>query len=169
MFHSPTARLAAGAILLAALLSPAVGGTPTVTTIHVFQGGSDGGSTAGNIVIGPDGAIYGKTIEGTSPTTVFRLDPTTGVNTSVFLGNLGNDDANSGVIFGTNGAIYAASYFNAGSGECYGGCGLIFQVNGATGAESTVYQFQNNGDGRGTQGVVSVGGALYGLADEGGS
>src|ERR1700691_2918983 len=170
MFHSPTARLAAGAILLAALMSPAVGGTPTVTTIHTFQGGSDGGRPAGDIVIGPDGNIYGKTIEGSDPITVFRLNPATGVNTSVYFGNPGaNDDANSGVVLGTNGAIYGASYFNAGSGECYAGCGLIFQVDGATGAESTVYQFLNDGDGRGSQGVITVGGVLYGMADEGGT
>jgi uncharacterized repeat protein (TIGR03803 family) len=152
-------------------MSPAVGGTPTVTTVYEFNGGSDGSNPAGNIVIGPDGSIYGKTIENPGAITVFRLDPSTGVNASLFFGNPGaTDDANSGVVFGANGAIYGAAYFNAGTGPCYAGCGLIFQVNGATGVLSTIYQFLNEGDGRGTHAVVvGAGGDVYGMSDQGGT
>ena len=155
MFHSSIARLAVGGLLIATLMSPGMAGTPTFAPVYVFKGGSDGGNPVGNIVIGPDGAIYGKTIENPSAITVFRLDPATGVNASLFFGNPGaTDDANSGVVFGTSGAIYGAAYFNAGSGACAVGCGLIFKLNGTSGVLSTIYQFLNDGDGRGTHAVV---------------
>jgi uncharacterized repeat protein (TIGR03803 family) len=172
MICSPLERLVVGTLLIAALISPVVGaGNPTVTTVYVFQGGSDGGPAVGDIVVGPDGAIYGKTIKNSDAITVFRLDPAAGVNKSLFVGYPGaTDDANSGVVFGANGGLYGASYFNGGSGLCAVGCGLIFQVDGVTGALSTIYQFLNNGDGRGTHAVViGSGGAIYGLSDEGGT
>ncbi|HEY2476959.1 MAG TPA: choice-of-anchor tandem repeat GloVer-containing protein [Candidatus Cybelea sp.] len=79
----------------------------------------------------------------------------------------------AGLVAGDRGEMYGATDFG-GKGHChdvYPGCGIVFKLTSQRGGgfkESTAYNFQNDGDGSGPQGLVrDRRGALYGLTSYG--
>src|SRR5437667_20812 len=90
-------------------LSPGSGGTWTETTLHEFTGGDDGGL-------------------------VFKLSPAVGNWTTtilhVFTGKRDGSAPWGGVIFGSAGNLYGATWYGGKSLNCQGsGCGTIFKLS----------------------------------------
>ena len=126
------------------------------------------GSTPGlaPLVFGPDGNLYGTTIGGGTNAfngsygTIFRNTPSGAFTSLVSLdGNTMGASVNAGLLLGTNGNFYGATY---------GGGGTIFEVT-PNGTFTTIYVFD------GSQGVGPLGtliqgtdGDLYGTTETGG-
>jgi uncharacterized repeat protein (TIGR03803 family) len=71
------------------------------------------------------------------------------------------DTAGSGVLYGTTGA--------GGPAACTQGCGTVFSVDRATGAETILHEFQGGSDGElPVAGLIAKGGKLYGTTNYGG-
>jgi uncharacterized repeat protein (TIGR03803 family) len=162
-------------IALAALAAvPPRAGARTLTTLYSF---------GGTINSGPDGALpdaglldhggmlYGTTGQGgdAGHGTVYRLNPTTGAETVLHSFAGGTDGSNPyagltvhhGVLFGTT--LY-------GGGGCSGGCGIVYNLTLATGAEQVLYTFKGPPDGNAPiGGVIYHHGTLYGTTTSGGN
>lgn len=83
------------------------------------------------------------------------------------------NDANhpTAALIKVNGKLYGTSYYGGGSG-CGGyGCGTVYSFDPATGTDTVVYTFQDNGsDGQIPEAaLVKVGGILYGTTSQGGA
>jgi uncharacterized repeat protein (TIGR03803 family) len=156
-------------------INPTTGGE---TVLHAFHNnGTDGQyPEAGLIDVG--GTLYGTTSEGGTASctgsqgcgTVFALDPTTGTET--FVHSFQGPDGwrpYAGLI-DVGGLLYGTTV-EGGTGACSNGCGTLFSVNPATGAETVLYSFLGKSkDGRGPRGgLINVNGTLYGTTQEGGS
>lgn len=160
-------------------VSPRIG---SETVVHSFQiNGTDGYSPyAGLINVG--GTLYGTTAYGVAKNcnseitcgTVFKVNPATGAETVVYsfcAKRHCRDGAlpEAGLI-DVSGALYGTTKF--GGMHCRGdGCGVLFRVDPATGAETVVYSFQGTGtDGYSpNSGLINVGGILYGTTEFGGA
>jgi len=150
------------------------------TTLYEFRGGSDGAAPEARVIIGPDGALYGTTINGGASGcgTVFSLKPAlhappnaTGRWTESVLYSFtcGSDGANpeAEVVFDRPGNLYGTTL--------YGGhdFGVVFELTpSASGWRETVLHTFTGGDdgGRPAASLVfdSVGN-LYGTTSYGGA
>ncbi len=99
----------------AALLVPTVQAqTATLTTLHVFSGGSDGGSPSAAVVHGSDGNFYGTTQSGGSCGcipygTVYKITASGAITTlHTFNGNDGAQPA-AGLVQGSDGNFYGTT------------------------------------------------------------
>jgi uncharacterized repeat protein (TIGR03803 family) len=161
---------------------PAAGHPGTLTTLHTFTGLSDGATPIGNLFY-LNGSLYGTAqFGGTTGTedcpdgcgVVFKTNPKTGKQTVVYSFQGGTDGAfpGAGLIY-ANGLFYGTTELGGGQ-KCVDstdGCGTVFQLDPATGVETTLYPFGNGGvDGELVlAGVTLVNGVLYGTTAEGGS
>jgi uncharacterized repeat protein (TIGR03803 family) len=67
------------------------------------------------------------------------------------------------------GTLYGTTIFG-GVNTCSAGCGTVFSVNPATGAETVLHRFGASGDGFWpASGLIAVGGLLYGTTSSGGT
>lgn len=148
--------------------------------VYSFKGGSDGLSPSGNL-INVDGTLYGTTIlgggagscEATGCGTVFTVTPA-GAEAVVYSFRGSNDGAEpkAGLI-NVGGTLYGTTRFGGGSANCPGadgnpsGCGTVFRVTKA-GTETVVYAFKGGSDGAYPNGLINVGGTLYGTTAAGG-
>jgi hypothetical protein len=152
---------------------------PSVTTLYTFQGGSDGSDPRADLLIGPDGSLYGTTnTGGTSDLgTVFQLrrpDSASERWTETVLHNFaGQPDGEypgTSLVF-YNGALYGIT----GSGGAFG-AGLAFELKpsmepGSAWTETVIHNFTGGADGSDPVGglVRGTNGALYGATALGGS
>jgi uncharacterized repeat protein (TIGR03803 family) len=138
-------------------------GSGAATTLHEFAGGTDGFfPTASLLKVG--GLLYGTTFGSTNPQvgagTVFRVNPKTGAEKTLyqFTGNAdgGNPRAmlleHGGLLYGTN---------TDGGFQNDIGFGALFNVNPKTGAETSDYSFTPP-DAPPGGGLIDVHGLLYG-------
>jgi uncharacterized repeat protein (TIGR03803 family) len=114
---------------------------PNTTVLYAFAGGStDGATPEGGLVQGSDGNLYGMTVVGGAHNdgVVFKIAPSTGVETVVYSFAGGTDGANpyAGLIQGSDGNLYGTT----GAGGASDG-GTVFKIAPGTGAESIVYSF----------------------------
>jgi uncharacterized repeat protein (TIGR03803 family) len=138
--------------------------------VHAFQGGSDGATPlAGMIDVG--GTLYGTTSSGGaslgSDGTVFSFNPATGVE-KVLYAFQGQNDGNSprASLTSFHGVLYGTT-LDGGDG-C--GCGTVFSVNPATGAEAVLHAFDGGTDGEFPEAsLTNVGNTLYGTTGQGGT
>ena len=160
-------------------------GTWLLSTLYVFQGGSDSAFPSARVVLGPDGALYGTTVGGSYANcangcgTVFRLQPPATFCRSVtcpwtkttlyaFTGYPdGNQPQGGDLVFDHAGNIYGTTYFGGTSGS-----GTVFKLSPTDGGwtESVLYNFTGLSDGKYPNGgvVFDSAGNLYGTTVEGG-
>lgn len=155
------------------------------TPLYDFRGGKDGAAPEARVVIGPDGSLYGTTINGGSYGygTVFNLKPPPSVSpnifgrwaeTVLFSFTGGSDGANpeAEVVFDQAGNLYSTT-FAGGQGQGAYGWGVVFQLApaGLGWAESVLHTFSGGGDGGWpVDGLIfDSAGNLYGTTAYGGT
>jgi uncharacterized repeat protein (TIGR03803 family) len=83
------------------------------TVIHNFQGGADGAQPADSLAFGPDGSLYGATTlqgSGHNEGTIYKLNVTTGVNTTLatFNGHKNTFGPMGSILVNVKGDVYGA-------------------------------------------------------------
>ena len=155
------------ATAFAAVSWPAAARAQSPSVLHVFTGGTaDGSHAVGGLVLGPDGAFYGTTVNGgtTANGTVYRLgtDGTFSVFFSFGGGAEGAEPTDS-LVLGTDGNFYGTTQFGGYYDE-----GVLFQLTPA-GVETVLVDF---GGSYGSQPVSSLvlgpDGSFYGTTLYGG-
>lgn len=159
----------------------------TFSTLYRFRSGADGANPMARVIIGPDGALYGTTLNGgNGHGTVFRLQPPAHFCGSIscpwtetvlysFKGSSdGGAPLQGDLLFDSTGNIYGTTS-EGGSTGCGGfGCGTVYKLTPANGGwkESVVYSFQQptNSDGAYPAGGLTFdqAGNLYGTTAFGG-
>ena len=162
-----------------------------LTPLYRFLGIEDGNNPAARLVIGPDGSLFGTTMEGGGPGcmgmgcgTVFQLQPpqrATGnlvhgwSETVLYRFQGGNDGALpelGDLVFDQAGNIYGTTDVGGGS-QCAENCGTVFELTHSTGSwiESILHVFGQTGDGDEPYGgvIFDQAGNLYGTASSGGA
>jgi len=161
---------------------PATGHAGGLTPLHTFTGYSDGATPIGNLLYLKE-FLYGTAeFAGTTGTSncpdgcgvIFKMNPRTGKETVLYSFQGGTDGAfpSAGLIY-SDGRFYGTTALGGGQ-KCFdstAGCGTVFQLDPATGVETTLYPFGNGGvDGELVlAGISLVNGVLYGTTSEGGS
>jgi uncharacterized repeat protein (TIGR03803 family) len=140
-------------------------------TLHSFQADPGDGLSSQAAVINIRGTLYGTTAFGGKDArgTVFALR------------NKGKHMVHSfGLSYGleplaglidAGGTLYGTTYYGGSIANCTSdyGCGTVFSLDPATGAEAPVYSFGANADGTNpAAGLINVNGTLYGTTSEGG-
>ena len=157
--------------------------TGAETVLHSFGGGGGNGSFPYANVIEVKGILYGTTSSGGAygGGTVFAYDIAGGTESVVYafcgtgfpvctdgLGAAGGLIYSHHMLYGTT--PYGGANCETQAG---GGCGTVFAVNPATGAETVLYSFCNEAncaDGSTPYaGLVDLGGMLYGTTVDGGA
>jgi len=155
------------------------------TTLYEFRGGGDGAAPEARVVIGPDGALYGTTINGGASGcgTVFNLKPGPPVSPNVvgrwtetvlYSFTCGSDGANpeAEVVFDRAGNLYGTTLYG---GQDFGphGFGVVFElIPSASGWTQTVlHTFTGGSDGGWPFAglVFDTAGNLYGTTSYGGA
>jgi uncharacterized repeat protein (TIGR03803 family) len=176
-----TNGLVAGALASAALLHmPTAQAAATERVVYSFC--SQPSCTDGAIPVGAltsvNHILYGTTEDGGTGTcssgcgTVFSLDPATGTETVLysFQGSSHKDgSAPAAGLIRIGGLLYGTTA-GGGTGACTSGCGTVFALNPARGADRILHSFQENSrDGMNPlAALTSVGGTLYGTTRFGG-
>jgi uncharacterized repeat protein (TIGR03803 family) len=141
-----------------------------IRVLYDFKGGQDGyGPSGGVIEVG--GSLFGTTVRGGGGLygTVFKFDRGTGSETILhgFQGGTDGDTPVGGLVY-EGGKLYGVT--QAGGGECESaGCGTVFAIDSATGAETVLHSFQGEPDGMFPINIAYAGGALYGTTLNGGT
>ncbi|HTT84106.1 MAG TPA: choice-of-anchor tandem repeat GloVer-containing protein [Rhizomicrobium sp.] len=129
-------------------------------------------------LIAVKGTLYGTTFSGGSGGggTVFSLDPITGAET-VLHAFCSQENCTDGKypdagLISVNGTLYGTTSAGGGNTSCDPGCGTVFSVDPATGAETVLYSFCSQNqciDGaRPSAGLIDVKDMLYGTTYAGG-
>ena len=152
----------------------------TERILYHFSGQLDGGEPIGDLVFDQAGGLYGTAlIRGAhGGGVVYELSPSNGEWTETvlyaFAGS--NDGAHpwGGVVFDTNGNLYgttaAGGYFD--QGECYEGCGTVFQLTPSDSGwtENTLHIFNGSDGGFSSADLIfDSAGNLYGDTNSGGA
>jgi uncharacterized repeat protein (TIGR03803 family) len=126
--------------------------TGVETLLYAFKGRHDGNNPLAGVIY-QSGELYGTTqlggkdgCNGFTCGVVFKVDVKTGVETVLHAFKGGRDGSGpfapliyqGGMLYGTTAG---------GGGACTGGCGTVFQLNPATGAETVLYRFKDGQDG----------------------
>jgi len=166
--------------VLSTLFSFAGEAAVTETVLHGFQGGADGLSAQGSLIMDSSGAFYGVTQSGGSANAgiVFKLTaPPSGTGTWT------EEVLHDFAVDGVDGTFPAAGLIMDASGALYGtttsggtiGAGIVFKLtpptNGATTwTETVLHSFKGGNDGGVPQArlLADASGALYGTTTQGG-
>ncbi len=152
-------------------LSPTASGEWTETVLHTFSGAADGGNPYGQLLIGPDGSLYGTTIRGGNDHActnkyvqgcgvVFRLKKSTDGWTEstlyTFTKAIG-DSPNAGLVMDAAGNLY-------GTTAAYGG--TLFELSPTASGEwteTTLINFNDTTQGYPESGLtMDSSGNIYG-------
>jgi uncharacterized repeat protein (TIGR03803 family) len=110
------------------------GGTWTISVLHTFTGGNDGGVPAGGLVMDRAGNLYGMSAFGGlyRHGTVFKLSQATGKWKGAVLHNFANGDGAQplgGVTLDSSGNIYGMTPVGGDLNRCNRtGCGVVFKL-----------------------------------------
>jgi uncharacterized repeat protein (TIGR03803 family) len=137
-------RVLALALALVASAAAPMHAQSTFKLLHGFLGGNDGANPTSGVVFGPNGYIYGTTLNGGAYNwgTVFSVSP--GGRYKLLYAFTGGADGappnNQLVWVGTS--LYGTTNSGGVNNQ-----GTIFAIDSATGAETTVYTFTGLSDG----------------------
>jgi len=142
----------------------------TLTTLCNFEIGSDGANPNAPLLYA-DGTLYGTTLAGGfgGQGTVFKFDLGTGTKLGLHSFIPGTDGENpTGSLIARGRVLFGTTSGGGGGTNCLGaGCGTVFRVEEATGAEKIVYRFAGGSDGGFPfAGVIAHDGALYGTTGD---
>ena len=170
------------------------GGAWTYKQIHSFRGYNDGSFPSfGGLIFDSSGNLYGMTV-GTGGTgnlpeqnaegTIFKLAPPaqqgdawkeTLLHSFPRPGGIDGSGPEGGVIFDQSGNLYGTTFYGAGTGCVYRGCGSVFQLKppakGEAWKETQLHAFGGGSDG-GSPGsglMLRQGKMLFGVTAFGGS
>ncbi len=152
--------------LAAAVFPVLCAGGQTLTTLHSFAGRHDGATPNGTLLY-YGGALFGTTTLGgvNGQGAVFKVDPATGAETVLHSFAFGADGQNpSGSLVLHRGVLFGTTSGGGGGANCLNsGCGTVFRIHPATGAERIVYRFGGGADGGFPfAGLIAQAGTLYG-------
>lgn len=166
--------VAVAALTLAAAVVPAlVAAQPAhgekFKVLYTFQGGTDGSTPAGKLILDSSGNLYGTTVYSSGQYygygTVYKLDPT-GNETVLykFTGGADGGEPYGGLVMDAAGNLYGST-MEGGYPGCGDGCGVVFKLDPSEN-ETVLYQFQGGTDGADPNGdlVRDNAGNLYGTA-----
>lgn len=150
-----------GGLTVIASFSPAVWSGSALTN-------QNGDTPQGGVTFGPDGFLYGSTVQGgtNGGGTIFKLT-TNGVLTTLFaLGGTNGSGPRASLVTGPDGALYGTTYIG---GTNSGSDGIVFKVT-TNGIFTKIIDF-NGANGSNPQGAFIVGPDqnLYGTTVNGGS
>ncbi|MGA3212722.1 MAG: choice-of-anchor tandem repeat GloVer-containing protein, partial [Terriglobales bacterium] len=157
-------------------LSPATGGTWTLTTLYTFTDGDDGAYSYATPVFDTSGNLYGTASGGgaSGAGVVFQLTPTSVAPWTenvlyAFTGGSDGGQPETNVIFDSKGNLYGTASSGGSSLD-----GVVFELTPASSApwtESVLYSFSGGADGSVPYGNVSfdTSGNLYGTTYYGGN
>jgi uncharacterized repeat protein (TIGR03803 family) len=139
----------------------------SLTTLHSFTGGADGGNPYAGLVQGNSGDFYGATSAGGSGGhgTLFQLT-SSGTLTTIYSFTGGSDggDPRAGLVVGGAGDFYGTAVSGGASSM-----GTVFHL-AASGSLTTLHSFTGGKDGGSPYGALieGTGGDLYGTTETGG-
>ncbi len=149
----------------------------TFSPLYTFTGNGDGANPAARVIVGPDGTLYGTTLNGgtSNDGTVFNLRPfptacktalCPWMETVLFSFNRTNEDAanpDGDLVFDGARNIYGTT-----SSGGYNGDGVVYQLT-SSGVETVLHRFVSGDDGAIPYGgVILDSGNLYGTTFVGG-
>jgi uncharacterized repeat protein (TIGR03803 family) len=168
--------LAILAVIALLAARPAAAGTADV--IHSF-GDGDGEYPATDLIVGPDGTIYGTTTQGggLNSGTVFKLTPSgaTWDESVIYSFTSGPDGGQpyNGVTLDAHGNLYGTAVTGGTGQACEGGCGVVYKLKyaGGTWNQTVLYNFTGGDDGSGPGAGLTLdhNGDLYGMTPTGGA
>ena len=165
------------------------GGTWTESVLHSFLSGADGSRPQAGVVFAPNGALYGTTLDGGSPSghgTVFELAPPSGTpaggawsESILHVFTVFHDGVlpYGSVVSGPTGVLYGTTFEGGHTDSaCPKGCGTVFSLeppaaSGGAWTATVLHRFTSqNGDGANPQSSLVFGAnqVLYGTTDYGG-
>jgi uncharacterized repeat protein (TIGR03803 family) len=143
-----------------------------VSTLHLFDGITDGANPLAGLIQGRDGNLYGTTSGGTDGSgSVFRIS-TNGDFTTLYFFSGGADGATpmASLVQGTDGNFYGTTVGGGSHTNQYGQTfGTVFQIS-TNGEFTTLYSFTGGNDGGNPQASLVEGsdGNFYGTTAYGG-
>lgn len=161
------------------LSPPAPGSTSwTETTLCAFGAGHDGRNPVGNLVLGPDGTLFGTTNWGGTggQGTAFKVVPPGGPRTTWtetviwnFTGGTDGGQPVASLIFDAAGNLYGTTKTGGANGQ-----GTVFELMPSPNpgwTQTTLWSFTGGTDGGSPTGTLSIdaNGALYGTTQFGGA
>jgi uncharacterized repeat protein (TIGR03803 family) len=159
------------ALLLVAAALPRPAPAASFKTLHSFTGGTDGaGPYTAPIFL--NGMLYGATSAGGTGCvacgTIYKLDPETGAESTLYSFQGGADGAGPVALIAVDGVLYGTTS-GGGNKRCRGeGCGTVFKLDPATGAETILHVFRGHEDGAQPSALMFRNGLLYGTTATGG-
>ena len=153
--------------------------TGAFATVYGLNGGKKDGQAPSGLLGGHGKVLYGETFEGGEGSntecyrhcgTIFKVDPATGRESVLFsFAGASNGDEPEGGLILSGEKLYGTSE-SGGGGQCDGpGCGTVFSIDPATGAEKVIFRFLNTSTGvYPGGGLLDLGGKLYGTTSQGG-
>jgi len=166
--------LSLAALAALALGAAGPGRAATFKTLYSFSGGADGDTPYGQLAMGKDGLLYGTTsfAGARGGGTVFRLDPATGVLTTLYSFTGGADGflPVAGVVIDAKGMVYGTTE-EGGAFACpdRSGCGTAYKLDPSTHVLTTLASFPGGASGSQPAGALLLyGGLLYGTTQLGG-
>ena len=142
--------------------------TGSYKVVYTFTGGANGYYPQGSLINVGD-TLFGTTgAGGSGGGTIFSLDPSTGkAQIYPLLQTVGAYPQSNLLDF--RGTLYGTATEGVDDAKCKGGCGTVFTVDPATGAQNLLYSFPTIKHGTNpTAGLINIAGTLYGTTPTGG-
>lgn len=146
---------------------------------QAFHGGSGGANPIGGL-LAVGGTLYGTTTYGGTGHcvfsfskgcgTVFSVDPATGTKKVVYSFEGGKDGAYPlATLTSVGKKLYGTASAGGDAKACARGCGTVFSLDPATGAEKIIYTFHNADGAYPAASLLDVGGTFYSTTQYGGA